>query len=109
MSEIDLSKLPKYARELIRDLQGQLAQFASELEAQKQTTPSRVRWGRSYRDITAGGFLRDDEQIYFCIQEHPRREVRIRLTKDGHIYINGDDRLYLTFEATNACTIMVKP
>jgi len=109
MDRNTLLKLPKYAQDYIRGLEGELKQFKEELEAQKQTTPSRVFWGRSYRDIAAGGFLRDDETIHFIIGSNPRRDVRVRLTKDGNLYINGDDRLSLTFEATNACTIMRQP
>ncbi len=108
MSEIDLSRLPKYAQDLIRNLQGELKQLHTELEAQKQSAPSRVRWGRAFRDISAGGFLRDDEQVYFMMRHDPQCEIRVALNKNG-LYVNGDDRLYLTFEATNACTISVSP
>ena len=109
MRPINLVKLPQYAQDYIRGLEEELKQLKEELDAQKQTTPSRVFWGRSYRDIAAGGFLRDDETIHFTMRSSPRSDVRVRLTRDGTIYINGDDRLCLTFEATNACTIMRQP
>ena len=107
--EARFSKLPKFAQEEIVGLRRTIETLRRSLKEQQQSEPSRVRWGRMFNDDMPKGFLSDTEHIHFRLSDLPLIEVRAGLVKDNGLYINGDDRLYLTFEASNACTIRVKP
>lgn len=108
MSEMNLDKLPKYAREEIVALRRQVDELRRSLIEQRQDVPSRVEWGKSWSVDAARGFLPSDTEVSFVVSVKPDQRIRVRLTKDG-LYVNGDCSLQILCESSNCFTIQERP
>lgn len=98
---IDISKLPKYAQEEIISLHRRVRTLKQSLEEQKQSTPTKISWGRLLDDH-AGGYLPDEDRVEFRISKSMR--VRARITEDG-LYINADHGIAILCESSNCFTV----
>ena len=107
MSEINLDKLPKYAREEIVALRRNVADLQQALLDQRQDMPSRVEWGKAWRGGPCG-FLPDDEEVVFLVSVKPERKIRVRLKENG-LYVTSDCSLQVLCESSNCFTIQERP
>lgn len=109
-TDAQLAKLPKYASDEIVALRRSVAELQSELKAQQQSTPTKVKWGWELKG-EAFGYLKDDETIFFTIPrgKFPSKlRVSMKRGLDG-ININADGTLMIECGSSNDVTVRLKP
>ena len=99
-------RLPKWAQDDIIMLRRKVDDLRSELKAQQCSELSRIKWGWSFRDDTAKGYLRDDEHLSFVLKDS-QKVMRIHFSHDGNliechcdgqVVVRGVSRNWVTLE-----------
>jgi hypothetical protein len=107
VSDEQLEKLPKYARDEIIALRRDKADLQQEIRAMRQDKPSRVKWGWGMSEDEAYGYLRDSETVAFTTAKGDRSIIRVRL-KEGSLNIMANGELLIHCQSSNCFDLTVK-
>lgn len=111
ISDTQMTKLPKYAQDEIRQLRSLTIALQEELVAQQQATPTHVQWGWAC-DGEATGYLKDSETIFFSTVVGGKRRdtIRVNMRREGDgLKINANGILMIECGAANDITVRIKP
>jgi len=108
MSDINLDKLPKYAREEIVALRRKVDELRRAVVEQRQDEPSNIQWGCNLFKDDAQGYLPNNAQVTFTIAMRPFFRVRARISEDG-LHISADSSVRIVCESSNCFTVQERP
>ena len=105
MMENEYTRLPKWARERIVDLERVLKDVTAERDALVRKSPTVVRWGY-IRNGSLYGYLDPYDPIVFTLSTREDQGLTARLSEDGKgVNLIGARRITIEPEAANSCTV----